>query len=156
MLLVSSASNDCMWQLWKSFKGIKRYKESLEIQTQQFMLITWLLRVLAGHHAAALQLLYSDCMWRMWYIKCWRYQEILRITRNASTTIVVNKGLSTYYVSQFRGFSDQPSPTRQQLSSFGLPLPPSSGWRNMWTAPKSVTSSACRASCHGAAAGICN
>ena len=40
----------------------------------------------------------------------------------------IDKGLSTYYVSQFWGFSDPPSPPRPQSSAFGLsPSPPSGG-----------------------------
>ena len=50
-----------------------------------------------------------------------------------SILIICVKGLSTYYVSQFRGFADPPSPPRQQSSA--IALPPSSAMVSICLTP---------------------
>ena len=58
------------------------------------------------------------------------------MTKTMMMIMTIDKGLSTYYVSQFRGFADPPSPPRQQSSAIALPpLPPSSAMVSICLTP---------------------
>ena len=52
---------------------------------------------------------------------CVRFSIHLTMLLWGTLKFIINKGLFTYYVSQFRRFSDPPSPPRPQSSAFGRP-----------------------------------